>query len=214
MESNSIKGSLTLFIIFIILLSPLFFLEKGTVLLWINGLNTEFLDRFFVLITKLGDGITVVFWVLFIAAFYRLAYLYQFVIAYGIQVVIVTVVKSFVFEAQYRPDKYFSFDPDNILHCVDGVKIYLFDSFPSGHTATVFFIATFFIFNQKNKYIKLGIFILALIVGVSRIYLIQHFFIDVYFGMIIGFLASLIAYYLYQSKQYSWYDKKLINIKG
>lgn len=66
-------------------------------------------------------------------------------------------------------------------------------SFPSGHsTATMAAMMAFFLAGNK-KYSWTG-FILALLVGFSRIYLCVHYPSDVLFGFIVGILAALISY--------------------
>lgn len=65
-------------------------------------------------------------------------------------------------------------------------------SFPSGHTFFAFGTATvFFIYNRK-----LGIFmyILALLIAVSRLYLYVHFPTDVIFGIIFGVITAIVSY--------------------
>ena len=101
-----------------------------------------------------------------------------------------------------------------ILHYVPGVKVYMAHSFPSGHTATAF--AMFFMLSiiSKSNYSKLFFFLSALIVGFSRVYLLQHFFIDVYFGSIVGTLFALINYVLFtrywEYKNNDWHNLGIV----
>jgi membrane-associated phospholipid phosphatase len=46
----------------------------------------------------------------------------------------------------------------------------------------------------KNKYVTGLFMIIAILVGISRIYLLQHFFVDIYFGSIIGFLNGIFVF--------------------
>ena len=46
----------------------------------------------------------------------------------------------------------------------------------------------------QKKVIGILIFGLAVLVGFSRVYLIHHFFIDIYVGSIIGTLLAIIIY--------------------
>jgi membrane-associated phospholipid phosphatase len=60
-------------------------------------------------------------------------------------------------------------------------------SFPSGHTMAAFAIYSFLAFTVSPKRgWPLLLFAVALTVGVSRMYLVQHFWKDVYFGALIG----------------------------
>ena len=68
-------------------------------------------------------------------------------------------------------------------------------SFPSGHTSAAFAAAlTFMHFNKK-----IGIYfvILAVLIGISRLYLFVHYPTDVIAGGIIGILISDFVYYLF-----------------
>ncbi len=71
------------------------------------------------------------------------------------------------------------------------------NSFPSGHTMSAFALYTFMALVIPNK--KIGgifLFIVALLVGVSRIYLVQHFLKDIYLGAVLGVFIATTFYYL------------------
>lgn len=63
-------------------------------------------------------------------------------------------------------------------------------SFPSGHTKNIFVAAT--ILSKKNKKIRFPMYFLAIVVGLSRIYLGLHWPSDVLTGALIGWLTSLL----------------------
>ncbi|WP_431111603.1 phosphatase PAP2 family protein, partial [Winogradskyella poriferorum] len=67
----------------------------------------------------------------------------------------------------------------DLLHLVEGVKIRYVNTFPSGHTATIFYLTSFFALLSRNRTACWVLVVLGFIVGVSRIYLVQHFFVDV-----------------------------------
>ncbi len=80
---------------------------------------------------------------------------------------------------------------------VDGKKIKTCDtdfSFPSGHSSLAFAAAGIIAaFDKKRKY---GYYLIAALIGLSRIYLQCHFFLDVLSGAILGFAVSkIIVYY-------------------
>ena len=95
--------------------------------------------------------------------------------------------KNFIFGAAMRPMAS-GLDATQI-HTVAGVEIHTFNSFPSGHTATAFtlFLLTTYLF--PNKYaLSIGI-IYAIVCGYSRIYLAQHFPLDLAGGIFVALLT-------------------------
>ena len=91
--------------------------------------------------------------------------------------------------------------PDVALPLVDGVKMNLWLSFPSGHTTT-FFVLFFSISiilcaeTIKGKNIlSLFCFLLATFGAYTRIYLSQHFALDVFAGILIASFTTILLYY-------------------
>ena len=78
---------------------------------------------------------------------------------------------------------------------VDGVEIHEIYSFPSGHTNSIFVLGTIMTLLLKNKRWGIFFFGLAMATTISRMYLFQHFFVDVYVGGLIGILLSLLTFY-------------------
>jgi len=93
-----------------------------------------------------------------------------------------------------RPLKYFA-EATWINH-VAGQPLNYDYSFPSGHSEGSFAFLCFLSLLLPKKYGWMGalLFLLALGVCYSRIYLSQHFFADVYVGSSIGTLCCLIAF--------------------
>jgi hypothetical protein len=54
-------------------------------------------------------------------------------------------------------------------------------------------------------------FIMALSCGISRIYLEEHFFQDVYFGSMIGLLCAMISFAIFQ---FTGYLEKELGLAG
>lgn len=84
------------------------------------------------------------------------------------------------------------------IHTVAGVEIHTFNSFPSGHTATAFtlFLLTTYLF--PNKYaITFGL-LYALVCSYSRIYLAQHFPLDLAGGILVALLTLPFSIFIRQ----------------
>lgn len=101
-----------------------------------------------------------------------------------------------------RPISYFQHAP--WIHVSPDWPVLLQFSFPSGHSegAFSFFCFLSLILQPDHKGYGLLFFLLALLVGYSRVYLAAHFFADVYAGSIIG-TASCLAMYAFMDK-YKW----------
>ena len=168
------------------------FVKKGELELFINQqLTHPFLDVLFKYLTYLGDGfmlLPVFIMLLFIkfrwAAILAITALYQ--------LLIVHINKRILFSGMVRPKAFFE---GYHLHFVEGVKVHSYNSFPSGHTATAFAIFYLLALMSGKKSWSIFFFLLSIATGFSRIYLMQHFFIDVYAGSIAGCLATLLAVY-------------------
>ncbi len=98
----------------------------------------------------------------------------------------------------------------NKIHIESWWPILHYNSFPSGHTTSAFALLVFltvFVFPKNNKIVSL-IFTLALLVGISRLYLAAHFFKDIYLGSIVGFgvaIVVIMAYQFFAPKKYKLY---------
>ena len=95
----------------------------------------------------------------------------------------------------HEPRQYAVFGQQDWFHQVAGVHLHSNLSFPSGHTsgAFSFFTLMAILLVKRKAYWAVFFFFLALLVGYSRMYLGQHFFIDVYFGSLVGTLGCLLG---------------------
>lgn len=125
-----------------------------------------------------------------------------------------------------RPLTWFSEHfPSIQLPMVDGVKMNLWYSFPSGHTTSFFalaFVASIFITSKLSSssrlsscLVQLVLVLLATLGGYSRIYLSQHFALDVFAGALVGTLITLVCYtVLYRYEDKKWYNYRICTKKG
>lgn len=118
--------------------------------------------------------------------------------------------KHTLFSDVVRPKKFFEGIHD--LYLVPGVDNHLYNSFPSGHSTCAFSLYFALALVVKNKILKFGLFLTALLAGYSRIYLSQHFFEDVYAGSLIGVIVSGIVYYYINNSKKTALDNSLITV--
>ncbi len=161
--------------------------NKYVLHLKINQFHTSFFDVFFKYSTFLGDG--AVFGVLAVVfLFIKRKMFYVFVVSGVLTLLITHLFKKILFKGILRPAAALS---DETLHLVDGVKMAMLNSFPSGHTTTAFAIFTIlclYFAKCKSQYLWVS---LAIIAGLSRVYLSQHFLIDIFFGSFIGIIIGI-----------------------
>ena len=172
--------------------------SKEETFFFVNSRFSSMADFFFRGITGLGDGLFFALITLVLAIYrYRLA-LMGLVIFLSSSLV-AQVLKNTLFSGFKRP--YGVFGDDSRVHLVEGVAIYVKNSFPSGHTTTAFALAVFLVLAFGLKRSGWLLALAAMLVGYSRVYLAQHFPVDVYYGSLIGVITCLVMY--------SWLDQPL-----
>lgn len=161
--------------------------EHGDFVLGLNGIHNVVLNYFFRFWTYGGDVVffsVVAVWLLFSKRNFGYIYLLIGLVQGGISFFM----KQVLFSGSPRPKVFF--EGERVLNFVEGVDVLSYNSFPSGHTMTAFSIACFLALTlQKEKwsfFLALG----AVLVGISRVYLLQHFLIDVIAGSLIGVVVS------------------------
>jgi undecaprenyl-diphosphatase len=90
-----------------------------------------------------------------------------------------------------------------------------YSSFPSGHTASAFAMATIFALYLKRNYLSISLLLTAFLIGYSRIYLGHHFLVDVLVGAIIGIACGTVAILWFEpvmAKIYKKSKKYIINL--
>jgi len=168
-------------------------------------------DYFFRYYTNVGDGQFFI-WVIVILAFFRYQYAIVALVSWVMQGLIVQLMKQVIFSDHDRPWLALSADPK--IHLVHDFHPFVNNSFPSGHSATAFCMFAILSFMIPKKWFGLLFFILALAVAFSRIYLVQHFFLDTYFGAIIGIACALFSYIIFMPRLNTvWGHKNLITLK-
>lgn len=198
---NFLAGAVIITFTGVILIILSFIVGQQAFFLMLNRNLGTMADYFFRFCTNLGDGII---WAVVLIYFimHRRKSLPLVISAIVFSTLITQLTKILIFPNYLRPTAAI----ENIypIHTVLGVELLKAYGFPSGHTAeatSIFLLGCLLI--SKKWILPVG-YAYTLTVGYSRIYLAQHYPLDVGGGMI----AGVIAIYLSWEVQ-KWWDRRL-----
>jgi membrane-associated phospholipid phosphatase len=175
------------------------FFSQRELIIWVNQHNNLGFDFIFKYGTYLGDGRVVGAMIILLFIFRKKQAGYIALLSFAlISGVFLYYLKEFL--RTPRPITFFENELQN-FHLVHGVEIAEWFSFPSGHTLSAFSIFLVFSFVLKNKNWQYFFVFLAIFVAYSRMYLFQHFAVDVYAGSILGVSFTMIIAYFFERKK-------------
>jgi membrane-associated phospholipid phosphatase len=208
---KTLKNNTFFLIPYVITLSAaiiiLAFYSKPDIHIWLNSHNSGFCDWLFSYATLLGDGIFVIC-IAVVLLFHSLRSSVFLLTAYLSTGLLVQILKRIVFADYQRPVKYFH---DTVqLHLVDGVRLLNGHSFPSGHSASAFALFLSLAMISRNRFLQVIYLILACTVAYSRVYLSQHFLVDIVAGSLIGVVGTLALYPAFYRKELKWHRWSLL----
>jgi membrane-associated phospholipid phosphatase len=178
----------------------IFRFDKPILHIYLNQfVGNPYVDMFFFYITYLGDGIVVPF-ILLIILIYNIRLGLYATCSVLSATIFSQLLKRVFFDDVNRPFYIFQWLYKYPLRYVDGVDKHIHNSFPSGHATQAFAVFMCLSFVTQNKYLKFIFYCLALFTAISRVYLSQHWLIDVTVGSLIGMLFSVLFYYLVIAK--------------
>jgi membrane-associated phospholipid phosphatase len=148
----------------------------------------------------LGDGVfsIAIFLILLLAE--RAALAMQVITGYLFSGIVSQILKH----AFHAPRPHAIISNAEYPYFIDGVTNTGMTSLPSGHTTSVFALATLLALNTSDKRFSLIYLITAIITGYSRIYLGQHFLADVLAGALTGTLSALMVYWYLRQVKVEW----------
>jgi membrane-associated phospholipid phosphatase len=175
--------------------------NKPDIHLFINKYHSPAFDYFFKYWTLIGLGWLIIPVVLLLS-FLRFRYVIISIAAFILTFIINDTIKQIL--GAPRPAELFS-QLHLPLYLVPGVIAYHWNSFPSGHSAVAFCLFCILALSTKYNLIKFICFIIAFLVAYSRMYLSEHFLIDVYIASIIGVTSALVTFSI--AMKLEWLNK-------
>ena len=158
-----------------------------------ENISSELLDAILVFFTTIGNAGLV--WIIIGLLFMIKRKTRAVGVCLIVSIALTSVITNFVIKEIVERARPFVADPTiNLIIKAPGGY-----SFPSGHSSASFAAATsIFLYDRKKG---LAAFLLAAVIGFSRVYLFVHYATDVVFGMILGIvLAKLTAVLIEKSK--------------
>ena len=169
---------------------------KAAAFVELNPIHRSALDTVFAWITFLGDGTFTVIVILLFLLQRRWSGATQVLAAFLLSALFAQVLKSIF--SMPRPKQFFA--PGVYPYFIDGVTHIGFASFPSGHTTSIFALATLLAIFTKDRRAKIAFLLGGVAVGYSRIYLGQHFLGDVLMGSCVGMITAVLVHWLFVEK--------------
>lgn len=199
-------------LLFVVMASMLMCYPKGELHILLNSVHTHIEDLFFKYFTVCAE------WPLYVIGllpllFRKMWWVVFYAASEGVGAIVVTALKH-IFRMP-RPLTFFNDDINSYLPVVDGVKLHHTLSFPSGHTSTFFVFITVCVIllalHRKERMkldakgsmfvaSQIALLLIAALGGYSRIYLSQHFLLDVFAGSIIGIAVPFALFPLFALK--------------
>lgn len=199
------EAYLTFVVLALLSAIPGFIFPQQTISAWVNSHHSPLLDILFSFYSSLGETTGIIL-ALTLILLRDSRFFFYFAFALLLQALMVSFFKHWLFADALRP----WWELKEKLHVAEGIFINKHHSFPSGHTATAFCVFGFLSFSSKNTLGAIFWMLNAALIGYSRIYLGQHYWIDVFAGAFFGiFFSGLLMYFYFKNTHHYSLDNKL-----
>jgi membrane-associated phospholipid phosphatase len=150
----------------------------------LNQYNHPVLDFFFKQITHLGGGLAVLVLLGYFAWRRRTAF-WELFTGMGLGILVVAGFKFWVMPDEPRPAGIIEG-----LYLIPGFENDLTRSFPSGHSTAAFCMGAIGARNSRSRWAVMAWALFAILIAWSRVYLSQHFVVDILAGSFLGIIAA------------------------
>jgi membrane-associated phospholipid phosphatase len=172
------------------------------VLFYFSHHRSGFLNGFFMFITRLGEEFSYLILALWFLYKNERKTILK-VILTGVAVLFVSIILKLIF-SHPRPVTFL--EGQGVMSQMTLVNDYILrgmNSFPSGHSMSAFALYSGLAFHfWQHKNWQIVLLIIAILVGVSRVYLVAHFPEDVLLGSALGVFIALGIEYYFSKKIY------------
>ncbi|MEN9699624.1 MAG: hypothetical protein RLZZ301_822 [Bacteroidota bacterium] len=160
---------------------------------YLTSYHSPALDALMRTATHVGDGLFFCSVILFVLIWISKKEALQLSLIFLLSSGMAQFLKRVIFPNALRPMAYFKGDPQ--FHIIKNLDYHLTHSFPSGHSTSVFALASFIClaYSKRISY-DLLLLIAACFFAFTRIYLSQHFLHDVVAGSLIGISSTLLIW--------------------
>jgi membrane-associated phospholipid phosphatase len=169
---------------------------KAATFRYLNPFHYTLLDSFFIRFTWLGDGLFAAGVIILLLILRRWGQACQILVAFLLSALFAQILKNAF--SMPRPREFFP--SGEYMYFIPGVTLNGHASFPSGHSTSIFALATMLAIFEKNKRQNVFYLLVAVAVGYSRIYLGQHFLPDVLMGSFLGVMTAIGIRWLFLEK--------------
>ncbi len=180
---------------------------QGTLVMWFCDHFNKSIYMLFSLITRLGEPLFIL--VIIFLFFYRSVGKGVVLFASWFIASMLTICLKNILET-HRPPFFFK---DEIISCAGNIDLLFYHSTPSGHTTAAFAFFAALSLQSRNKLLQFFCWYAAFLVGLSRIVLFTHFYLDVYLGSIIGGVFAFFIHWAFYTNNLfsfkSWKNKRI-----
>ncbi len=190
--------------------------HKGEAILMLNESYNSYSVPFFNFFTRMAEWMGFVFPFLFLLLFKSIRMQLGFIMVGVLTLILVFGLKNLVFDDAIRPIVFFE-NLDIPLLNRSEIPLNRKHSFPSGHTAAGFAYFFYLALCADKKFFSISFIVIAILIGLSRVFLAQHFVADVVAGSVLGVSIATSVYYLWIYKNRDIkkpIDRKLFNAKA
>ncbi|MFT5725329.1 MAG: membrane-associated phospholipid phosphatase [Bacteroidia bacterium] len=190
--------------------------EKGDTILYLNNWYNSFTVPVFSFFTRMGEAAGFLVPFLYFLIFKPVKFQLGHLLVGLTTLILVYFFKHVVYPDSIRPIVFFEQLNIDLLNRSD-ITLNRKFSFPSGHTAAGFAYFFYAALCADKRVFTMVFFSTALLIGVSRIFLAQHFVLDVLAGSTLGVaIATVVYFYVIYKSSFSspFLDKKLFHGKA